>query len=364
MDFIENIVIGAGALGLAVARKFQIEKNNVLLIERDKYFFSETSSRNSEVIHSGLYYEDDSLKSELCLKGKQFLYSYLKLNNIPFKRCGKLIVGNGSSAQKKKLEELIYKAEKRQIDYKIYSNKHIKSEFGFLRSSDNIFIQETGIFDSHKYGLSLLKDFENSGGAIGYTNLLQSFIRKNGKFVLNFNDTDYKISCKNLFLCAGLDSINILSNSDYDDLVPIQRLNKGDYFSYSGKIKSKSLIYPIPNEHSLGVHLTCDLDGKIKFGPDSNFVDSKDYIISPNKKAEFLKKINDYIPEIKLNEIEADYSGIRPKIEIEGNIYNDFYPIFKVFDDSFFGTILGYESPGLTSSLAAADLFFDVFNGG
>ena len=364
VDFIENIVIGAGVLGLATARKLQLENNNVLLIERGKYFFSETSSRNSEVIHSGIYYENGSLKNSLCLRGKELLYEYLTKNNVPFKKCGKLIVGNGSIDQKKKLDELAEKANYKNIDYTVYDKSYMRKNFGYLKSTDNIFVHDTGIFNSHEYGINLLKDFENNGGLINYLNSLDSFYRENGLFVLQFKETDYKISCKNLFVFSGLDSISILEKSDFEYTLPKQILSKGDYFSYRGSIKANNLIYPIPNEFSLGAHLTCDMDGKIKFGPDTNFVESRDYKVNENNKANFLKSVNDFIPSISFDEIQPDYSGIRPKIQFNGEIFKDFYPIFKHYDDSFFCTILGYESPGLTSSLATSQMIYNKFSGG
>ena len=363
MDFIENIVIGAGVLGLATARKLQLENNNVLLIEKEGHFFSETSSRNSEVIHSGIYYDEGSLKNNLCLKGKELLYDYLIRNNIAHKKCGKLIIGNGSEDHKHKLDQLAKKASQKNIDFTIYEKSYMQKKFKYLSSTDNILVHETGIFDSHEYGLSLLKDFENNGGLINYINALDLFRRKNGKFILHFKDTEYKISCKNLFIFSGLDSIEILKKSDFQYDLPKQILSKGDYFSYTGKIKTNLLIYPIPNEFSLGTHLTCDMDGKIKFGPDSNFVKSRDYSVNESSKANFIKKINDFMPCVKLDEIHPDYSGIRPKIEFNGEIYKDFYPIFKQFEDSFFCTVLGYESPGLTSSLATADMIFESYIG-
>jgi L-2-hydroxyglutarate oxidase LhgO len=364
MDFIENIVIGAGVLGLATARKLQLENNNVLLIEKHGHVFSETSSRNSEVIHSGIYYEEGSLKNNLCLKGRELLYDYLKKNNIPYKKCGKLIVGNGSEDQKQKLDQLAAKAVKKNIAITVYEKSYMQKKFNFLKSTDNIFVHETGIFDSHEYGMGLLKDFENNGGLINYINALDSFKRKDGLFILSFKNTQYNICCKNLFIFSGLDTIEILEKSDFEHDLPKQILSKGDYFSYNGGIKTNLLIYPIPNELSLGTHLTCDMNGKIKFGPDSNFVTLRDYSVDEGNKASFIKRINDFIPSVKLDEIHPDYSGIRPKIQFNQKIYNDFYPIYKQFGDSFFCTMLGYESPGLTSSLATADMIFESFNGG
>jgi len=364
MDFIDNIVIGAGVLGLATARKLQLEKNNVLLIEKDNHFFTQTSSRNSEVIHSGIYYDEGSLKNTLCLEGRDMLYSYLSKNNIPYKKCGKLIVGNGSNDQKQTIDNLAKKAKQKNINYTIFKKSFMQEKYRYLKSSDHIFIHDTGIFDSHQYGLNLLRDYENEGGLVSYINTLDMFYRKDGNFILQFKDTDYKISCKNLFLFSGLNTIQILKKSNFEYNLPKQILSKGDYFSYTGDIRSDHLIYPVPNEFSLGTHLTTDLEGKIKFGPDSNFVTSIDYKVNVEKKVNFLKKINDFIPEIKFSEINPDYAGIRPKIEFNGKIYNDFYPIFKIYENSFFCTVLGYESPGLTSSLATADMIYRSYTGG
>ncbi len=364
MDFIENIVVGTGVLGLAAARELQYINKEVLLIERSKHIFNETSSRNSEVIHSGLYYEQNTYKNLFCLEGKNRLYKYLKDRNIPYRRCGKLIISDGTKHQNNILDSLVKKAEEKELDYKNLSKKTLKNKYSFLRSGENIFIEDSGIFDSHSYGLSLLADFENSGGLINFGNEIDKFTKSKSKIILHFRNSEYKISCINLVICAGLGSINILQKSDFSMQLPDQVLNKGDYFSYSGKVKVNELIYPIPTEHSLGLHLTPGLDGRIKFGPDNEFVDTLDYKVSPEKKGDFLSQIRTYIPKIKLSEIHPDYSGIRPKIMIEGKIFKDFFPVFEKDGDVTVSSILGYESPGLTSSMAAGKYLMEVINGG
>lgn len=364
MDFIENIVIGAGALGIATAKKFQENNKSCLIIEKKEVIFNETSSRNSEVIHSGIYYEEDSYKNKFCLKGRELLYSYLKNNNIEYKKCGKLIVSNGSNEQNKKIEHLKNLAKKKSIKYKVLEPSEIEKKYNFLKSNINLFIEDTGIFDSHSFGLSLLKDFENNGGLISFKTEIYSIEEGNNTFHIKFMNTDYKISCKNIILCSGLDTIDILKRSSLVSYVPEQVLCKGNYFSYSGKIKTDCLIYPIPNKLGLGIHLTCGLDGKLKFGPDTKFVDSIDYQVLDDEKDDFLKTIREYIPEIKKEELHPDYSGIRPKIKVNGEIYKDFYPIIEDKGALKICTILSYESPGLTSSLAAADFLYEKVYGG
>lgn len=364
MDFIENIVIGAGALGIATAKKFQENNKSCLIIEKKEAIFNETSSRNSEVIHSGIYYQEGSYKNKFCLRGKELLYSYLKNNDIEYKKCGKLIVSNGSNEQNKKIEDLKNLAKKKSIKYKVLEPSKIEKKYYFLKSNINLFIEDTGIFDSHSFGLSLLKDFENYGGLISFKTEIHSIEKKNNTFQIKFMNSNYKISCNNIILCSGLDTIDILNRCNLVPYVPEQVLCKGDYFSYNGKIRSDCLIYPIPNELGLGIHLTCGLDGKLKFGPDTKIVDSIDYKVLNDKKGDFLRSIKEYIPEIKEDDLQPDYSGIRPKIRVNGEIYKDFYPIIEDKDSLKICTILSYESPGLTSCLAAADFLYGKVYGG
>ena len=364
MDFIENIVVGTGVLGLATARELQRSNKEVLLTERSKNILNEISSRNSEVIHSGLYYEKNSFKNLFCIEGKQKLYRYLKSRNIPHRKCGKLVITDGTKHQNKILENLINKADEKELVYRILSKEVLKSKYSYLRAGENVFIEDSGIFDSHSYGVSLLADFENSGGLVSFGNEIERFSKSKSRIILHFKKSDYKISCINLFICAGLGSINILKKSDINTKLPDQVLNKGDYFSYSGKIKVSELIYPIPTEHSLGLHLTPGLDGRIKFGPDAEFVDVIDYEVNPTKSLNFLSQIRTYIPGINLSEIYPDYSGIRPKIMIDGEIFKDFYPVFEKDGDVTVSSILGYESPGLTSSMAAGKYLTKLIDGG
>ncbi len=364
MDFIENIVIGAGALGIATAKKFQENDKPCLLVEKKEMIFYETSSRNSEVIHSGIYYKQNSNKNTFCLSGKELLYKYLQKNNIEHKKCGKLIVSDGSDSQNKKIEDLQKLAKQKYIKHRTLTEAEITKNYSFLKSKINLFIEDTGIFDSHSFGLSLLRDFENDGGLISYKTEIDFFRKYKDNYLIEFKNTDYRILCKNIFLCSGLDSIKILKKSDVNSYVPEQALCKGDYFVYSGKIKSNSLIYPIPNDLGLGIHLTCGLDGRIKFGPDTYFINSIDYQVKNDKKANFLKAINEYIPQIKEHELHPDYSGIRPKIKVNGQLFNDFYPFFEENGSAKICSILSYESPGLTSCLAAANYLYQKVYGG
>ena len=297
MDFIENIVIGSGVLGLATAREFQ-KISNVLLIESNQMILNETSSRNSEVIHSGIYYSDGSLKNKFCIEGRDLLYSYLNEKNINFIKCGKIIISDGSSNEDSKLEMLISLAQKKSINYEALDEKQIIRDFQYLKAKKGIFIKDSGIFDSHSYGLSMLRDFEDAGGLISYKTEVDFFENNGSSYVLHFKNSKYKISCKKLIICAGLSSLNLLEKSSLEMPIPTQTLSKGDYFSYSGKLKINKLIYPVPQEHSLGLHLTPGLDGRIKFGPDATFVDKIDYRIEHNKIDSFIKQINKYIPSI------------------------------------------------------------------
>lgn len=355
MDHIQTIIIGGGILGIAAARKIQKEHGNVLLIEKEKTILSSTSSRNSEVIHSGIYYPEKSLKREFCLRGKELLYEYLSKREIGFKKCGKLIVANSSDKDITKLEELISNAERAKINFKLYKSSELQKYYPYLNSHAAIDILDTGIFDSHDFAFSMLNDFENSGGLINLYNEIDAIHRCNNYFKISFQSSNYQITCNNLIICAGLGSVQLIADNKLIENLPTQKLCKGDYFSYSGKIKTSKLIYPLPDEYGLGIHLTIDLKNKIKFGPDTEFVNNIDYNVKNEKIPSFVSAIKRYIPSIREDQLSPDYSGIRPKIELNGEILKDFYEIYETFNSCVLYSMLGYESPGLTSCMAVAE---------
>jgi L-2-hydroxyglutarate oxidase LhgO len=345
-------VIGAGVVGLAVARNLAL-RGVTLLIEKHPIFGMETSSRNSEVIHSGLYYPHSSLKTKLCISGQRMLYDYLGRKNISFNRCGKWIV-----AQQDQLDEL--QALKEKIDTLGISNVWRTGEScrkiePLIKSFAALEIPNTGVFDSHSFMGSLETDFINNGGICSYNTKVCN-IEKHTESITVIAETGKEnigIEAPVVINCAGLYSDKI-SNMVLDEKFAYHYC-KGHYYRYSGPQLAKRLIYPLPDRNltSLGLHLTLDLTGAIKFGPDVYYQDNcTDYsfMVSDEALSEVYREISRYV-HIDQGRLHQDYTGIRPKLAAPGEGFRD----FEIIKSSGFISLLGIESPGLTSSLAIAE---------
>lgn len=357
-DF-DTIVIGAGAVGLSVARALSLSKKKVLLLEKEKIIGSGISSRNSEVIHSGIYYPKDSLKRKLCINGKKLLIDFCESKNISYKLVGKLIVACNNNEVKTLLN--IYKngIDNGVKDIEIYNKYDLQNLEPELKAEKALFSPNTGILDSHGFMVSLLADFEKNGGLISYKSSVTSIKNFSDGFALSVNkEEDFEVTSKEVINCAGLNAQEIsalISGIDKKN-IPTRYLCKGNYFSYSSKIPFSKLIYPVPNDAGLGVHLTLDLSGRAKFGPDTEWIDKIDYSVSGKLRNSFYKAIKKYFPDVKEDFLMPDYSGIRPKIVNKNDRPSDFL-IHSKKDHGINGyfALYGIESPGLTSSLALAD---------
>lgn len=359
-DF-DLVIVGAGTLGLAIGKKTSTIYKNILLLEKSKFISSETSSRNSEVIHAGIYYNKGSLKSNLCIEGKRQLYEYLKEKDIRFIKCGKWIVGN-SLEEIKKLEDLKENASQCGLDDLYYLNLNVaRSLEPQLKAKAVLVSPSTGIFDTHQYHQSLLYDFEKNGGTLVCQTKVSKISTNKNIFTIETVDASNNITSitsRNLILSAGLYSSDLLSNFiDYNQaLTPDFSYAKGTYYSYSGNQPFSRLIYPIPDKDGLGIHYTLDISGYSKFGPDVEWVEAIDYKVGNENKDHFVRSIRKYFPAIDAEKLQPSYSGIRPKIIFKNQIFQDFC-IQTHSTHGFAGCIvlLGIESPGLTSSLAIAD---------
>jgi len=369
MDHMDVVVVGAGVVGLAIAREMAQLGKSVLVIEKEKSFGMSTSSRNSEVIHAGIYYRQNSLKAKYCVEGNRLLYAYAKARAIPFNPCGKLIVAT-SEQELQELERIWQQGQNNGVPglhQKTQSQLSVMEPA--LKALEAIYSETTGVIDSHTLMLSYVGDIENAGGLLSYHTKLLGVERASsqGRFEVNIAmeeqmDASYTMSCDELINCAGLSSVDVARQMKGFDLglIPEPYFVKGNYFSLAGKTPFQHLIYPIPEKVGLGVHLTLDLNGRAKFGPDVEHIDVTmeneiNYSVDPNRTTHFEQQIRQYWPELPIDMLSPDYSGVRPKIKIAGQVWPD----FKIdFEEQHhipgLVNLYGIESPGLTASLAIA----------
>lgn len=354
------VVIGAGVIGLACAREMALQGREVVLLERESQIATQTSSRNSEVIHAGLYYPTGSLKARLCVDGRRALYEYLDARRIPYQKCGKLIVASaGEEAQK--LDALHARAIANEVEgiKKIDGAAARTLEPALSESvSSALFSAETGIFDSHAFCLSLLGDFEAAGGTFVQTADVVSGRVETDTVLLNITaQEDYTLKAKTVINAAGLYAIEVatLIKGEHQTSLPKAHFAKGHYFSVVGKTPFRHLIYPMPSQGGLGIHLTLDLSGRARLGPDVEWLDGHgaalfDLQVPEALNEKFADAARRYWPELKLEQLSSDYAGIRPKIVGQGEEPGDFF--IRPTRCKKLVNLLGIESPGLTSSLA------------
>ncbi len=349
---VDCLIIGGGVAGLASAKFLAKEFKKTYLIERNNYLGMETSSRNSEVIHAGIYYKKNSLKSELCLRGKKMLYQYLAEKNINFNNCGKYIVATNVE-ECEKLEEIRLNAINCGLEDLVYE-LNLKKIYPFLNVENSIFSPSSGIFDSHGYFKALEKDFCDAGGLVLLGNECLEIEETNDCFEVKIkdlnNDLIYILKTKFLINAAGIHSAEIAKLIDKSREIDIQYI-KGEYYNYSGKERINHLIYPVPGKLSLGLHATLDLGNGIKFGPSAVETKSLNYEVEEENKINFLKALKHYWPSIEENNLSPGYSGIRAKVrEIE-----DFHIEKLDLQKKIAINIISYISPGLTASLALGE---------
>ena len=360
MEKVDAIIIGAGVVGLAIAAKMSRTLQSVLLIEKNQNFGEETSSRNSEVIHAGIYYPQNSLKAKLCVEGKELLYLYCQSRKIPHQRLGKLLVAHGA-AEERCLEKTINQAALNGVnDLTWLTEAELKVSNPNLKASAALLSPSTGIIDVHSYMQSLLAELEeNKGQFVAQTAFVAA--QPNGKgfdVTLNSQGEMMKINCNYLINSGGLHSTNLAGNIRGLAKTHIPKLNycRGHYFSYQGKSPFSQLIYPVPEAHGLGIHASLDMGGQLKFGPDTQYIDTIDYKVSAKLKKKFVEAIQRYYPTIDAERLQPAYSGIRPKLEGPNDGFKDF--IIQGADEHNIAglvNLFGIDSPGLTSSLAIAE---------
>ena len=359
MDQIECVVVGAGVVGLAIARQLARSGREVVVLEAEDAIGTGTSSRNSEVIHAGIYYAAGSLMARMCVSGKAALYAYCRDHDIPHRNCGKLIVATRAE-EVEKLQSIKARAEANGVgDMQLLSGKEACALEPALNCEAALLSPSTGIVDSHALMLSLRGEAEAAGAAFAFhAPLLQARVQGEAIEIDVGGAAPMALQCRLLINAAGLAATMVARRIDGMplDRVPPAYLAKGNYFSCSARSPFSHLIYPVPEPGGLGVHLTLDLAGQAKFGPDVEWIDSIDYVVDPARANKFYPAIRRYWPGLPDGALIPGYAGIRPKIVPPAVAVQDFM-IQGPREHGIAGLInlFGIESPGLTSSLAIAE---------
>lgn len=354
-ETVDCVVVGAGVVGLAVARALALQGREVWLLEAANAIGTETSSRNSEVIHAGIYYPQGSLKARLCVQGKAMLYDYCSERGVPHSRCGKLIVAT-STEQQNALTGIRARAQANGVDdLQWLSREEARALEPELECVAALLSPSTGIVDSHALMLALLGDLENAGGVLALNSPLAKARCTPQAIHLEAMDGTC-ISARTVVNAAGLHA-PVLARQ-FEGLsavhVPQAAYAKGNYFTLSGRAPFSHLIYPVPEAAGLGVHLTLDLGGQAKFGPDVQWVEGpEDLVVDASRSETFYAEVRKYWPGLRDGALAAGYAGIRPKIHGPHEPAADFL-IQGPRDHGVSGLVnlFGIESPGLTSALA------------
>ncbi|WPG35528.1 NAD(P)/FAD-dependent oxidoreductase [Variovorax sp. EBFNA2] len=355
MDEVDCAVIGAGVVGLAVARALALAGREVWVLESEGAIGTGTSSRNSEVIHAGIYYPQGSLKATLCVEGRDALYGYAQARGVPHHRCGKLIVAT-SAEQVSQLDVIRAKAAANGVDdLVLLTAQQALAMEPQLHCVAALHSPSTGIVDSHALMLSLLGDLENAGGILALRSPIARAECVDGAVVLIAADGT-ALRCRTVVNAAGLGAPALARRFEGmpASAVPREHFAKGSYFTLAGRAPFGRLIYPVPEPGGLGVHLTLDLGGQAKFGPDVQWVESvDDLVVDPARGDRFYDEVRRYWPALPDGALIAGYAGMRPKISGPDEPAAD----FMISGPASHGVpglvhLFGIESPGLTSSLA------------
>jgi len=359
VEQVDAVVIGAGVVGLAVGRALALSGREVLVLESENAIGTGTSSRNSEVIHAGIYYPAGSLKARLCVQGKQMLYNYCAERGVAHQRLGKLIVATNPE-QVQALDGIMAKAAANGVhDLQKLTAAQAQALEPALACEAALLSPSTGVIDSHGYMLALQGDMENAGGLLALVSPVQHIGVRQGTAshpIRVCTQDGTELACKVLVNAAGLSAVAIARGMDGLDknLLPHAHYAKGNYFTLAGKAPFSRLIYPVPEKAGLGVHLTLDLGGQAKFGPDVQWVDDPaDLQVDPRRGDAFYAEVRKYWPDLADGALQPGYAGMRPKINAPHEAAADFM-IQGPAEHGVPGLVnlLGIESPGLTSSLA------------
>ncbi len=374
MEKTDILIIGAGVIGLAVAKELSFNRKDIVIVEKNKSFGQETSSRNSEVIHGGMYYPSGTLKAELCINGRHLLYQLCNEKKIPHKKIGKLIIATDKD-ELSALEAILAQGKSNAVNgLRLITEAQIKKLEPKVSGIAALYSPETGIIDSHALMDYLLTAAKDNGVTVSYNAEVIAIKKNNDGYRITIKNNSEIVEIKALLVinCAGLDADIIAGMVGIDILKEKYNLHycKGQYFRVSLE-KSKlinRLVYPVPLPKSggLGIHATPDLAGSLRLGPDDNYLDNKikDYSVDEKKKNDFFSSIVKFLPFLEEDDLSPDLSGIRPKLQPRGGEFRDF--IIREETDkglSGFINLVGIESPGLTASPAIARVVKDMVPG-
>lgn len=353
-DF-DAIIIGAGIIGLSIAEKLSHRYSKILVIEKESGFGQHTSSRNSEVIHSGIYYPKDSLKAKLCIEGNKLLYSFLDTHRLPYRKSGKLVIATQIS-EKPLLKKLLAKGEANGVKgLKILSQDEVSRLEPSFKSNGALWVPSTGVMDTHSIMRKMESLAQHTGVDISYNTEVNDIKKLDRAYQITFVKDPTIVTSKIVINCGGLWSDKISAMVGITDY----KLHwcKGEYFKTTRLKNVRHLVYPIPDPELmfLGIHTRTNLNGDLFFGPNANYVDDLDYSVNENSKTEFFNSIKRFL-DIEMDDLSIDTSGIRPKLQEKGGKQRDFV-IKNESDRGYknFINLIGIESPGFTSCLSIAN---------
>lgn len=357
-EHLDCVVIGAGVVGLAVGRSLALAGREVVVLEAESEIGMHTSSRNSEVIHAGLYYATDSLKAQLCTQGKEQLYAYCGAHHVPVNRIGKLIVASGDR-EMGRLQSIRAQAARNGVrDLRLLDADEVHEIEPAVVCDAALLSPSTGIIDSHALMLSLQGEIEAHGGYVVTGSRVAAVSPAEGGFDIAVDDSADRFACRTLVNSAGLFADDVAASIEgFPDAARYRvRYATGHYFAYQGKSPFNHLVYPVPVDGGLGIHATNDMGGTARFGPDVEWVDRIDYRFDESRKPGFVEAIRRYFPDLDEARLQPAYTGIRPKLSAPGEPAHD----FVVQGTDAHGlpglvNLFGIESPGLTAALAIGD---------
>jgi L-2-hydroxyglutarate oxidase LhgO len=355
------LVVGAGVVGLAVARAAALAGHEVIVAEETKGIGNGVSSRNSEVIHGGMYYPSGSLRAHHCPRGRRMLYAFCASHGVPHRKCGKLIVAT-EDAEVAKMEAILKQGHANGVEhFELIDGAAARAMEPALNCVAALRSPETGIIDSHQFMTALRGDLEDRGGMIAFDTRIERLILTQAGWLVRFSGSeDGELAVDAVINSAGLGAQPLaLATEGYpQERVPRLVMARGNYFGYAGRPVFSRLIYPAPRiDGGLGTHVTLDLAGRMRFGPDVEWIDTEDYNVNPARAQSFYASIRRYWPGLPDNSLQPDYAGIRPKLTGPGEPAAD----FMIEAPAQHGVprlvqLFGIESPGLTSALSLAEV--------
>jgi L-2-hydroxyglutarate oxidase LhgO len=355
MDNADAVVVGAGVVGLAVARQLALQGREVLILEAAAHFGAGASSRNSEVIHAGIYYPYGSLKARLCVAGRERLYDFCREHGIAHRRCGKLIVA--AQARLPELTRIAAAARANGVELALLNRAEALALEPQLSCAGALHSPLTGIVDSHGLMLALLGEAERHGATLVCASSVTRVVLEERAVLVGVNGAEPALRARTLVNCAGVQAPAVARLMEgFPPLhIPVAYFAKGNYFTLNTRAPFRRLIYPLPEAGGLGIHLTLDLAGRARFGPDVQWIETCEYSVDERRAAAFYAAIRQYWPDLEDGALQPAYAGVRPKISGPAEAPAD----FRIDDAHTHGVrpvvnLFGIESPGLTASLAIA----------